>query len=208
MKILGKIQRATIWILRAFKTSPVKGIKAIAGIIPIRLHLQKLMSRSQLCPLALLFSHLVQTLMDDPSNLPTQQHPNTLTSCQRSLIKGHLVDSNNKLYGIFPSFSPLHLELFLGSRIIDNFPEQFSFNLSNKEKSNKIHFQQLDNIVLELSSSLSMAIIVMDASIKNDIATFILHVHLANHPITKTVHHAAFITSTKAELFMIRCGIN
>ena len=205
------MQRATIWILRAFKTSPVEGIKAIAGIIPIRLHLQKLMSRSQLCSLALLFSHLVQTLMDDPSNLPTQQHPNllnTLTSCQRSLIKGHLVDSNNKLYGIFPSFSPLHLELFPGFRIIDNFPEQFSFNLSNKEKSDKIHFQQLDNIVLELSSSLSMAIIVMDASIKNDIATSILHVHLANHPMTKTVHHVAFVISTKAELSIIRCGIN
>ena len=169
------------------------------------------MSRSQLCPFALLSSHLVQTLMDDLSNLPTQQHPNllnTLTSHQRSLIKGHLVDSNNKLYGIFPSFSPLHLELFPGFRIIDNFPEQFSFNLSNKEKSDKIHFQQLDNIVLELSSSLSMAIIVMDASIKNDIATSILHVHLANHPMTKTVHHVAFVISTKAELSIIRCGIN
>ena len=40
MKILGKIQRrATIWILGAFKTSPMEGIEAIAGIISIRLHL-------------------------------------------------------------------------------------------------------------------------------------------------------------------------
>jgi len=48
----------------------------------------------------------------------------------------------------------------------------------------------------------------MDASIKNDIVTSILHIHLANHPMTKTVHHAKFITSTEAELFTIRCGIN
>jgi len=53
-----------------------------------------------------------------------------------------------------------------------------------------------------------MAIIVTDASIKNDIAIFILHVNLANHSMTKTVYYAAFITSTKAELFVIRCGIN
>jgi len=32
--------------------------------------------------------------------------------------------------------------------------------------------------------------------------------HIANHPLTKTVHHAAFVTSMEAELFAIRCGIN
>ena len=45
MKILGKIQRrATIWILGAFKTLPTEGLKAIAGLIPIKLHLHKLAS--------------------------------------------------------------------------------------------------------------------------------------------------------------------
>ena len=38
--------------------------------------------------------------------------------------------------------------------------------------------------------------------------TSISHVHIANHSLTKTVHHASFVTSTKAELFAIRCGIN
>jgi len=81
MKILGKMQRrAAIWILGAFKTSSMEGIEAIAGIIPIKLHLQKLASRSQLCPLILPSSHLVRTLIDDPSNLPIQQHPNLLNT--------------------------------------------------------------------------------------------------------------------------------
>jgi len=39
-------RRATIWILGAFKTSPTEGIEAIAGIIPIKFHLQKLAKRS------------------------------------------------------------------------------------------------------------------------------------------------------------------
>ena len=60
MKILWKMQRrATIWILGAFKTSPVEGIEAIAGIIPIKLHLQKLMNQSQLHTLTLPPNHLV-----------------------------------------------------------------------------------------------------------------------------------------------------
>ena len=40
MKLLNKMQRrAAIWILGAFKTSPSEGIKALAGIIPIKFHL-------------------------------------------------------------------------------------------------------------------------------------------------------------------------
>ena len=63
-------------------------------------------------------------------------------------------------------------------------------------------------MVLQSSSSPSIAIVVMDASIKNDIATSILHIHLIDHPLTKTVHYIVFITSTEVELFAIRCGIN
>jgi len=49
MKILGKMQRrAAIWILGAFKTSPSEGLEAIAGLIPIKSHLQKLAGRFQL----------------------------------------------------------------------------------------------------------------------------------------------------------------
>jgi len=53
-----------------------------------------------------------------------------------------------------------------------------------------------------------MAIVAMDASIKNDIATSISHMHILNHPLIKTLHHIAFVTSAEAELFAIRCGIN
>ena len=93
------------------------------------------------------------------------------------------------------------------SRIVDNFPEQFSFNLANK-KNNKICFQQLDKMVLQSSSSPSTAIVVTDTSIKNDIATSISHIYLVNHPLIKMVHHVAFVTSTEAELFTIRYSIN
>jgi len=47
LKALGKMQRrAAIWILGVFKTSPSYSIEAITGLIPIKLHLQKLGGRS------------------------------------------------------------------------------------------------------------------------------------------------------------------
>ena len=63
-------------------------------------------------------------------------------------------------------------------------------------------------MVIELSLLQSIAIVAMDASIKNDIATFISHTHILNHPLIKTLHHVAFVTSPEAELFAIRCSIN
>ena len=50
-----------------------------------------------------------------------------------------------------------------------------------------------------------MAIVVSNASIKNDIATLVSHIHICDQPLVKMVHHAAFVTSTEAELFAIRC---
>ena len=127
MKILGKMRRrATIWILEAFKTSLSEGLKAIAGLIPIKFHLQKLTSRSQLCSTMLLVNHLIRTFMDDSSNSHIKPIPhsiNMLTNCQKTIVKGYLIDSNNKFFGVFPLFSPLYLEFNLGFRIVDIFSD-------------------------------------------------------------------------------------
>ena len=85
MKILRKMQRtAAIWILGALKTLPTEGLEAIIGLIPIKLYLHKLTSRSQLRPAALSENYLIKTLMDNPLNTRYKPPPhsiNTLTDC-------------------------------------------------------------------------------------------------------------------------------
>jgi len=63
-------------------------------------------------------------------------------------------------------------------------------------------------MVIELSLSPSTAIVITDASIKNDIAISISYTYIPNSPLIKTLYHVVFITSIEAELFAIRCGIN
>ena len=96
----------------------------------------------------------------------------------------------------------------MGSRIVDLFSNCFSSNLASIEKNNKKQSQQFNEMTLQSSSSQCTAIMVTDASVKKDIATSISYVHICNHPLTKTVHYAAYITSTEVELFAIRCSIN
>ena len=57
-------------------------------------------------------------------------------------------------------------------------------------------------------SSLHMAIIVTNASVKNNIATSVLYIHICDHPLIKMVHYTAFVTGTEAELFASRYCIN
>jgi len=84
MKILNKMQRrAAIWILGAFKTSPLEGIEAMVGIIPMRFHIQKLAKRSQIRLFKLLNNHILKTLLDDSppqSNLTNMHNIGSLTN--------------------------------------------------------------------------------------------------------------------------------
>ena len=108
---------------------------------------------------------------------------------------------------LFPLFTRNLLLVFVYQTF---FSDHFSFNLTNKKDKDKdkIHAQELDNMTLRISFAPNTALIITDASIKNDIATSVSHIHQANHPLIKTVHHATFVTSSEAELFTIRCSIN
>ena len=68
--------------------------------------------------------------------------------------------------------------------------------------------QQLNKMTIESSSDPSCTLIIMDTSVKNDIIMSILHIHVYNKPLIKTFHYIVHITSSEAELFTIRCGIN
>jgi len=114
----------------------------------------------------------------------------------------------NRFNESLPSFASLHSEFSPRLRIINNFSDRIAFNVCNKEKDDKHHAQQLDDLTLESSSSPSTAIIALDASIKNNIAMSISHMYTFNNPIIKMVYHVVHVTSTEAKLFTIRCSIN
>ena len=71
-----------------------------------------------------------------------------------------------------------------------------------------MHLHKLDEFVFLVLVDPKTAIVVSDTSIKDQVAMFIAHIHIYNTSIVKTVYHAINITSTKAKLFMIRCGLN
>jgi len=81
--------------------------------------------------------------------------------------------------------------------------------LDQKSKeSKKAYLFILDNLILQSLAKINIAVIVLDASIKGQVATSITYIHMYNNPIIKTIHYAINITSTEAELFAIKYSIN
>jgi len=62
--------------------------------------------------------------------------------------------------------------------------------------------------MLRASFDSSTSLVISDASVKNNIAISISHIHMHKKPVIKMLHHAMNITSTEAELLAICCGIN
>ena len=67
-------RRATIWILDAFQTLPSFGIEAIAGLIPVHLHLQKLSGRSQLKAYSLSHNYILRLVLELNPSVSNTSH--------------------------------------------------------------------------------------------------------------------------------------
>ena len=102
------------------------------------------------------------------------------------------------------------LDLFLLNSTSKNLEEDQSYEHTNYLLITLYASSWIHNSALPLFMPLSPSttIIASDASIKNNVATLILHIHMYNRLIIKMIHHAVHITSTEAELFAIRCSIN
>ena len=131
-------------------------------------------------------------------------------SKQQTIIKGLIADINNRFNKVFSSFSSFHCKFSPGNRLIDIFPNYFSSHLLNRKSDDNIksYLYKPDSIILQVSLDPHSVVVVLDTSIKNHVATFISHIHLHNSLVIKTIHHAVNISSTEAELFVIRHGIN
>ena len=106
--------RAALWITGAFHILPLWGVKAIASLIPIHLHLNKIGGRHHLQMAFLPKYHTFNSLMDDHYSKKAKSHCLSMSKMidkQQYRIKSSIIDFNNQLNKAFPTFDKLHKEL-------------------------------------------------------------------------------------------------
>ena len=165
-----------LWITDAFCTSLSWGVEAIADLIPIHYYLDKISRR----PLPKY--HIINSLLNEHHLKKSKPHclaMGYLTDKQHSKVKSSVIDTNNCLNKVFPTFNRLYKKLFSGFQLVDTFPDHFPFHTVNR-KDNKIknaHLQNLDKILEDSLSNPNTVLVISDASIKKNVATSIPRIH-------------------------------
>ena len=129
---LKKMQcKAALWITGAFQTSLSNGIEAIAGLIPITLHMRKLNGRHHLRYGSIPSSHATNSLLDSQhakNHPPHKVATSKLTNKQRSNLKSPIKDVNERLNSVRDCYNPLFSLFSPGSRVVNHFSSRFSFH--------------------------------------------------------------------------------
>jgi len=133
-----------------------------------------------------------------------------LTFKQNLKIKSPIIDINHCLNQILPTFDNLNKELSPSLRLVDTFPNHFSFNIvkCKDAKARTAHLNKLENVYRASKDDPNTLFIISDASLKNNITTSVTYIRWGQALITKAIYHAMNISTTEAELFAIRQRIS
>ena len=151
-------QRAALWITGTFRTSPTEGIEAIAGLIPIILHLCKLIGWHHLQYASIPPSYTINSLLDSQyakEQPPHKTSTSKLTSKQCNNLKSLIKDTNECLNGVRNCFTPVHPIFSPGLRSVNHFPGRINFH-SSLSSSNEDLYNYLQNLewIFQLSQTL------------------------------------------------------
>ena len=94
--------------------------------------------------------------------------------------------------------------------MIDIFSNCISFYKTNYslDKSKANYCKKLHKIILESLLDFKAVIIIINASIKNNVTSSIFHIHSFSSLLKKTLYHTVNIILVEIELFTIRYKIN
>ena len=104
------------------------------GLIPIHLHLKKLVKRSCLRAATLSSQHALMSLLSAKHSKGAPPHPQSLAllnDTQCACLKGPLLDTEASLLNLTECFDSLHVEATPGCKLVDSFSDRVSFHPYN-----------------------------------------------------------------------------
>jgi len=189
-------------------------IKAIAGLIPIILHLTKLNGHHYLHYASIPCNYAVNSLLDSQHAKNASPHKfslSNLTDKQKMKLKSPISDINNHLSEINDSFIPFHFIFSPGLRLVDHFSKKISFR-SPLSLDDKELYKYINNLNVTFHQSQihphSTAIIADGSIKKSNTATSVAHIWKDNYMIKQTSLQAMNITPVEAKLMAIYIGLS
>ena len=217
LSLLNKAQRkASLWITGAFRTSPTGGTEALAGLTPVHLHLRKLADRAALRLKTLHHTHALHSLLDRAS-LTTAKHPlalSLLAPGHRHKAGGPLEEMDLATSESSEEFEALCSEARPGDRLLDRFPDRFTFICPPpgrlEEEEEAAYRNKVDTALASAEGDPTSLVVVSDASVPSDhtlAAAASAFIYRSSSLVHSFSCSAGRVLSSCAELLGIRSGL-
>ena len=188
-------------------------VEAIASLIPIYFHLNKLIECHYLQVVSFPKQHALNSLLDAHHSKQTSSYciaMSYLTLKQYLKVKNSIVNTNNCLNQVFSVFNNLNREISLGFHLIDTFSDHFFFHTVNHQDIavRTAHQNKLKNIYKNSTNCHDTMLIISDMSVKNNIITSVSHIQRKHEIIMETVYHVMNVIFIVVKIFAIRYSIS
>jgi hypothetical protein len=173
LKSLTSMQwKAACWITGAFCTSPTGGVESLAGLPPIRLHLQKLSQRAILRTATLSDTHPLQSLIKGTHAkraLPMLGSACWMSETRCQQVHDTITMSSGPLDELSEEFSPCAEENSPGFRLMDRYLDRVLFNDYNPKEENAASRRRnlLNSIYTQARASYRTVCCRTDCSVSN-----------------------------------------
>ncbi|KAJ3570512.1 hypothetical protein NP233_g4352 [Leucocoprinus birnbaumii] len=211
---LTKMQcRAALWIIGTFRTSPMGGCEALAGLIPVHLHLRKLALHATYRVITLSRTHPIQSLLgqhDTPGAHMHRWHINNLGTKAFLVTKSTVVDVAGKLPCLTEAFDADSNKACPGNQIMDIFSDRIRFHLRPNSASADEQTTLLDATLLKAKSEEHSAIVACDGSVpqvSTKQALAVARVWIGDRMVKQTRQASSRAMAPNAELHAIRASI-
>ena len=127
----GMQRKAALWITGAFKTTPVGGAEALAGLLPIPLLLRRLTDRSTWRVGTLASSHPLRGFLDERNSHAAPLHARSfarMSESERAKTSGAVMEIISRLPQLTEPIELLPDESRPGNRLTERFPHQVDVN--------------------------------------------------------------------------------
>jgi len=127
-------------------------------------------------------------------------------------LRSPLLDTEASLLNLTEHFNSLHLEIYPGCRLLDNFPDHISFHPCDHSNGHtcKLQFNTLNQLCHEASFDLSTLVVATDASAippRNMQAVSVAHFWRLGEQVLLSKAPARRAPALDAELFAIQLGV-
>jgi hypothetical protein len=206
-------RRTALWITGAFKTSPSGGVESLAGLIPIHLHLEKLVTRASYRVPTLSTTHPIRSLIGAGAAAGDSRH-----KLHVSNLRPHIVEATKStISGLAADLSALTErfeadaeECRPGHRLLDVIPDRILFIEFDKSMKDHAVVEGLNGIRSMAGRPHDSALVSTDASVDpKGVRQAASAACVFRQGVRVFSHIAGYgrATSTDAELFAIRIGL-